>query len=233
MKYKRILIKLSGEVFSGKNGYGMDTDILSDIGNALKKVHDKGIQIAVVVGAGNYVRGRDIKGILRSRADSMGMLATVINSIALKDALEKKGLDSDVYSAICMSEVCKTYRRDDAVRDLDQGIITILAAGTGNPYFSTDMAAALRGIEINADIILYAKNIDGVYDKDPKSNPDARKYAKIKYSEIITKQLNVIDIAAAVLCDQFSMNSILFALETPENIVSVIDGKNIGTIIEK
>lgn len=233
MKYKRILIKLSGEAFSGKNGYGMDTDILSNIGDALKKVHDKGIQIAVVVGAGNYVRGRDIKGILRSRADSMGMLATVINSIALKDALEKKGLDSDVYSAICMSEVCKTYRRDDAVRDLDHGIITIFAAGTGNPYFSTDMAAALRSIEINADIILYAKNIDGVYDKDPKTNPDAKKYSKIRYSEIITRQLNVIDIAAAVLCDQFAMNSILFALETPENIVSVLEGKNIGTVIEK
>ncbi|HPY99018.1 MAG TPA: UMP kinase, partial [Clostridia bacterium] len=144
MNYKRILIKLSGEVFAGPKGENLDTKMLMQIAQALKMLKDDGKQIAVVVGAGNFIRGRSIKDIVRSRADSMGMLATVINSIALKDALEKTGLDAEVYSAISMSEICKTYRRDDAVRDLGNGIITILAGGTGNPYYSTDMAAVLR-----------------------------------------------------------------------------------------
>ena len=233
MNYKRILIKLSGEVFSGNNGGNIDMETLMDIAKALKQIKDDGKEIAIVVGAGNFVRGRDIKDIVRSRADSMGMLATIINSIALKDALEKTGLDSEVYSAVLMSEICKTYRRDDAVRDLKNGIITILAAGTGNPYFSTDMAAALRGIEINADVILFAKNVDGVYDKDPKKHKDAIKYDRVTYSKILSEQLAVIDMAAAVLCDEFSMSSVLFALNEPKNIIEASRGGNIGTIIEK
>lgn len=233
MEFKRILIKLSGEVFSGNNGANIDMDVLLEIAKALKVLKDAGKEIAVVVGAGNFVRGRDIKDIVRSRSDSMGMLATIINSIALKDACEKIGLDAEVHSAILMSEIAKTYRRDEAVRDLKNKIITILAAGTGNPYFSTDMAAALRSIEIDADVILYAKNVDGVYDKDPKKFADAKKYDKVKYSDIISKQLGVIDLAAAVLCDEFAMPSILFALREPENIIKVGLGENIGTIIEK
>ncbi len=233
MNYKRILIKLSGEVFSGTNGANIDMQMLMQIASALKEIKEDGKEIAIVVGAGNFVRGRDIKDVVRSRADSMGMLATIINSIALKDALEKTGLDSEVYSAVLMSEICKTYRRDDAVRDLKNGIITILAAGTGNPYFSTDMAAALRAIEINADVILFAKNVDGVYDKDPKKYSDAIKYDKVTYSTILSRQLSVIDMAAAVLCDEFGMRSVLFALKEPLNIVEAAKGRNIGTIIEK
>lgn len=233
MNYKRILIKLSGEVFSGNNGSNIDMEMLRKIAGALKELKDEGKEIAIVVGAGNFVRGRDIKDMVRSRADSMGMLGTIINSIALKDALEKAGLDSEVYSAVLMSEICKTYRRDDAVRDLKNGIITILAAGTGNPYFSTDMAAALRAIEIDADVILFAKNVDGVYDKDPKKHKDAIKYDKITYSKILSQQLSVIDTAAAVLCDEFGMNSVLFALEDPKNIIEAARGGNIGTIIER
>ncbi len=233
MNYKRILIKLSGEVFAGPKGENLDTKMLMQIAQALKMLKDDGKQIAVVVGAGNFIRGRSIKDIVRSRADSMGMLATVINSIALKDALEKTGLDAEVYSAISMSEICKTYRRDDAVRDLGNDIITILAGGTGNPYYSTDMAAVLRAIEINADVILFAKNVDGVYDKDPKEHKDAVKYDKVTYSTILSRQLNVIDMAAAVMCNEFSVKSVLFALKKPMNIVEAARGVNIGTIIEK
>lgn len=232
-KYKRILLKLSGEALAGSKGFGIDAETVNGIVDSLEKVHSMGVQIALVVGAGNFFRGRDGEGMDRSTADHMGMLGTVINALALQDAIEKRNIQTRVMTAIPMDRICEPYIRRKAVANLKKDNIVIFACGTGNPFFSTDTAAALRAAEIDAEIILFAKNIDGIYSDDPKKNPDAVKYDTISYHEVLKKKLAAIDLTATSLCLDNEMPSLLFALEEPQNIVDAVLGKSTGTYIEK
>ncbi len=232
-KYKRILLKLSGEALAGRKGFGIDSETVNGIVNSLHEVYKLGVQIALVVGAGNFFRGRDGEGMDRSTADHMGMLGTVINALALQDAIEKKDIPTRVMTAIPMDRICEPYIRRKAVSHLENNDIVIFACGTGNPFFSTDTAAALRAAEIDADIILFAKNIDGIYSDDPNKNPDAVKYDTISYHEVLKKKLAAIDLTATSLCLDNEMPSLLFALEKPQNIVDAVLGKSTGTYIEK
>lgn len=232
-KYKRILLKLSGEALAGKKGFGIDSETVNGIVDSLVEVYGMGVQIALVVGAGNFFRGRDGAGMDRSTADHMGMLGTVINALALQDAIEKREIPTRVMTAIPMDRICEPYIRRKAVSHLENNDIVIFACGTGNPFFSTDTAAALRAAEIDADIILFAKNIDGIYSDDPNKNPDAVKYNTISYHEVLKKKLAAIDLTATSLCLDNEMPSLLFALEKPENIIDAVLGKSTGTYIEK
>lgn len=231
-KYKRIMLKLSGESLAGEQGYGIDFDVVHRIANEIKEVVEMGVEVGIVVGAGNIWRGRNGGGMDRTTADYMGMLATCINAMALQDSLESMGVLTRVQTAIEMREIAEPYIRRKAMRHLEKGRVVIFAAGTGNPYFSTDTAAALRGIEIESEVILLAKNIDGVYDCDPRTNPNAKKYEKLTFYEVLEKDLKVMDSTATSLCKDNNISIIVFPLDAPGNIKRVVLGENIGTLVE-
>lgn len=231
-KYKRVLLKLSGEAMAGNQRYGIDNGTVKDIAQAIKEVQDLGIQIAVVVGGGNIFRGRSGDGIDRTTADHMGMLATVINALALRSALENVGVTTRVQTAIEMKAIAETSIRLRAIRHLEKGRIVIYGAGTGNPYFSTDTAAALRAAEIEADIILLAKKVDGVYDSDPDTNPDALKFDRLTYLDVLNRNLKVMDSTATSLCMDNHIPIRVFSLRDPKNIIRVANGEEIGTIVK-
>ncbi len=230
--YKRILLKLSGEVLAGPAGHGIDFDTVNTICHSVKKCADMGVEIGLVVGGGNFWRGRSSGEMDRTRADHMGMLATTMNSLALADSLEQLGAVVRVQTAIGMQQVAEPYIRNRAVRHLEKGRIVIFGCGTGNPFFSTDTAAALRAAEINAEIIFKATNVDGVYDKDPNKFNDAVKYDKLSHREILEKDLKVMDGTAASLCRDNGIKILVFNLNNPENIVSAVSGETIGTLVE-
>ncbi|MBO4359270.1 MAG: UMP kinase [Eubacteriaceae bacterium] len=230
--YKTVLLKMSGEALCGANGFGIDNEKLGMVGEQIKALHDLGVKVAIVVGGGNFWRGRTGYGMDRATADYMGMLATTINALALQDSLEQRGLSVRVQSPIEMREICEPYIRRKAVSHLDKGYVVIFAAGTGSPFFSTDTAASLRAAEINADIILSAKNIDGVYDSDPKINKDAKKFDELSFIDIIDKDLKVMDVTAASMCMDNNIPILVFALMPPENIIRAVCGEKIGTIIK-
>lgn len=230
-KYKRVLLKLSGEALAGEKGFGIDTETMGKVCDSIKKVVDAGVEVAIVVGGGNFWRGRKAQEMERTTADYMGMLATIMNGQALQDALELRGLDTRLQSAIEMRQIAEPYIRRKAVRHLEKGRVVIFAGGTGNPFFSTDTCAALRATEINAEIILFGKTVDGVYDSDPKENEKAKKFAEISYSEILSKNLKVIDSTAASLCRDNNVPTMIFAVSDAENILKAVYGENIGTII--
>ncbi|MDM0717556.1 UMP kinase [Clostridium perfringens] len=232
-KYKRVMLKLSGEALAGENGFGIDFNIAMNIAKAVKELVDMGIEVGAVVGGGNIWRGRSGEGMDRTTADYMGMLATSINALALQDSLESLGVDTRVQTAVEMKEIAEPYIRRRAMRHLEKGRVVIFGAGTGNPYFSTDTAAALRAAEIEADVILLAKKVDGVYDKDPHKYDDAKKYDELSYIEVLEQGLQVMDSTATSLCMDNNIPILVFALDNPENIKRVVLGENIGTIVSK
>ncbi|MBQ9267274.1 MAG: UMP kinase [Clostridia bacterium] len=231
-KYKRILLKLSGEVLAGERGFGIDTATLGKVCDSIKRIADMGVEIAIVIGGGNFWRGRKAVDMERTTADYMGMLATIMNGQALQDALEYRGLDTRLQTSIEMHQIAEPYIRRKAVRHLEKGRIVIFSGGTGNPFFSTDTCAALRATEINAEIILFGKTIDGVYDSDPKENPNAKKYDEISYTEILNNNLKVIDSTAASLCRDNNVETMIFDLSDPENIIKAVCGETIGTYVK-
>lgn len=230
--YKRVLLKISGEVLAGDKGSGIDFDKVLDICHRIKECVDMGVQIAVVVGGGNFWRGRSSGKMDRTRADHMGMLATSINSLALADALEQLGVTARVQTAIEMRQIAEPYIRNKAVRHLEKGRVVIFGCGTGNPFFSTDTAAALRAAEIGADVIFKATNVDGVYDSDPKLNPDAVKYDTLTHNDVLQQGLHVMDSTAASLCMDNNIMILVFNLDNPDNIVRAMTGERIGTLIK-
>ncbi|MDO8433663.1 MAG: UMP kinase [Candidatus Binatus sp.] len=234
-RFSRILLKLSGEALAPAQGAGLDPDALSQIALEIKEVAQLDLQIAIVIGAGNYIRGSDYeaRGMDRSAADQMGMLATVINSLALQNALEQVGIVTRVMSAIEMHDVCEPYIRRRAVRHLEKGRVVIFAAGTGNPYFTTDTAASLRAMEIGAEVILKASHtVDGVYDRDPMREPDAKRFERLTYIEVLQKNLKVMDSTAISMCMDNRLPIIVFNLRKPGNIRRAVMGESIGTWVE-
>ena len=232
LKYKRILLKLSGESLAGDIGHGIDFDTVLKICEPVKKCVDMGAEVAIVIGGGNFGRGRSSGKMDRTRADHMGMLATVINALGVADGLEQLGLDVRVQTAIAMQEVAEPYIRNRAVRHLEKGRVVVFGCGTGNPFFSTDTGAALRAAEIEADVILKATMVDGVYDSDPQSNPDAVKFDKLTYSDVLNKNLGVMDMTAASFCRDRNIPFLVFSIEDPENIVRAVTGEKVGTLVE-
>lgn len=232
--YKRILLKLSGEALAGEQGFGINPDIIHGIAKDIASAHETGTEIALVIGGGNIFRGisASAKGMDRASSDYMGMLATCINSLALQDALEKVGVFTRVQSAIEMAEISEPYIRRKAVRHLEKKRVVIFAAGTGNPYFTTDTAAALRAMEINADVIMKATKVDGVYDKDPMKHSDAVKFDQLGYIEVLNRRLDVMDSTAITLCMDNNLPIICFNMKQAGNIVKVVNGEKIGTIIK-
>ena len=232
-KYKRILLKLSGEALGGEAGQGICPEVVADMAQQIKEVRALGVEVVIVVGGGNIFRGLSgsERGIERATGDHMGMLATVINALALQDALEKLGVATRVQSAITMSQVAEPFIRRRAVRHLEKGRVVIFGGGTGNPFFSTDTAAALRAAEIGADVILKATKVDGIYDSDPKKHPAAKRFATITYMEALQKQLKVMDSAAFSLCMDNKMPIIVFDLFKPHNIKRVVLGEKVGTLV--
>ncbi|MDK2917421.1 MAG: uridylate kinase [Candidatus Petromonas sp.] len=232
-KYKRIILKLSGEALSGEKGFGLDQKTIESIADQIKEITELGVEVAVVVGGGNFWRGRSSKGMDRTTADYMGMLATVINALALQDALENIGMLTRVQTAIEMRQIAEPYIRRRAIRHLEKGRVVIFAAGTGNPYFSTDTTASLRAAEIEAEVILLAKKVDGVYDSDPMENPSATKFDELTYIEVLSKGLKVMDSTATSLCMDNKIPIIVFSLKEPGNIKKVVLGKKIGTYVKE
>ncbi|MGM9551832.1 MAG: UMP kinase [Clostridia bacterium] len=232
-KYKRVLLKVSGEALAGDKGFGLDQPTIDAICEKIKKCAETGVEIAVVVGGGNFWRGRSGENMDRSRADHMGMLATVINSLALCSALEAIGVTTRVQTAIEMRQIAEPYIRGKANSHLNRGRVVIFGCGTGNPFFSTDTAAALRAAEINADVILLAKKVDGVYDSDPNVNPDAVKFDTLTYSEVLARDLKVMDSTATALCRDNKMPIHVFGLDDPENIYHAVMGEAIGTMVRE
>ena len=235
-KYKRVVLKLSGEALAGSQGYGIDPVTVDVISKQVVEVANKGIQVAIVVGGGNIWRGLSgkAKGMDRVSADYMGMLATVMNALALQDAIEKNGVVTRVQTAITMQQVAEPYIRRRAIRHMEKGRVVIFGAGTGNPYFSTDTTAALRAAEIDADAILMAKNgVDGVYDSDPKVNPDAKMYTHLSFLDVIQKQLGVMDATATTLCMNNNIPIVVFNIDMKGNIVAACSGEEIGTLVDK
>ncbi|NLA76901.1 MAG: UMP kinase [Clostridiales bacterium] len=230
--YKRILLKLSGEVLAGKTGHGIDFDTVLEVCSAVKKCSEMGVEVAIVVGGGNFWRGRSSGSMDRTRADHMGMLATVMNSLALCDALEQLEVPVRVQTAIEMRQIAEPYIRNKAVRQFEKARVDIFGCGTGKPYFTTGTAAALRASEIDADIIFKATNVDGIYDKDPNKFSDAQKFDTISHSEILSRNLKVMDSTAASLCRDNGIPILVFNLENPENIVEAVSGKAVGTIVK-
>lgn len=232
-KYKRVLIKISGEALAGDKHFGLNFDVIGPVCDVIKKCNEEGCEIGIVVGGGNFWRGvKDGGGKMeRTRADHMGMLATTINALALQDALEQRGVDVRVQTAIEMNKIAEPYIRSRATRHLEKGRVVIFGCGTGNPYFSTDTGAVLRAAEINADAILLAKNIDGVYSADPAKDPNAVKYDTITYDEVLAKHLAVMDTTATSLSMDNHIPVLVFALKDPENILRVVMGEKIGTIV--
>lgn len=231
-RYKRVLLKISGEALAGAQHTGIDYDVLSSICESIKKTVETGVQLGIVVGGGNFWRGKSNEDkIDRTRADHIGMLATVMNSLALADMLEKFGVDVRVQTAIEMRQIAEPYIRNRAVRHLEKGRVVIFGCGTGNPYFSTDTAAALRAAEIDADIILKATKVDGVYDSDPFKNPEAVRYDTLSFIEVLNQGLGVMDSTAASLCMDNSLPILVFSIEEPNNIYRAIMGEDIGTLV--
>jgi uridylate kinase len=231
-KYKRVLLKISGEALAGEKKVGLDDDMLNQVASQVKGLREIGVEVAVVVGGGNFWRGRTSKAMDRATADYMGMLATVINSLALQSAFENMGIPTRVQTAIEMREVAEPYIRRRAMHHLEKGYVVIFGAGTGNPFFSTDTTAALRAAEIGADVLLLAKNIDAVYSADPRTNPDAERYTELSYMDIIDRDLKVMDLTAATLCKDTGTKIYVFALATEGNLMKVINGENVGTLIQ-
>ena len=231
--YKRVMLKISGEALSGANGFGFDFEVVGRIAREVKTLVDMGVEVGLVVGGGNIWRGRTGEGMDRTTADHMGMLATSINALALQDALEGIGVMTRVQTAIEMKEIAEPFIRRRAVRHLEKGRVVIFGAGSGNPYFSTDTAAALRAAEIEADVILLAKNVDGVYDKDPNKFADAKKYDKLTYMEVIEQGLQVMDTTATTLCMDNNIPILVFGISEEGNIKKVMEGQKIGTIVSK
>ena len=231
-KYKRILLKLSGESLAGGQAHGIDFDKVLKICAPIKTLVDMGVEVAIVVGGGNFWRGRSSGNMDRTRADHMGMLATVINALGVADALEQLGAVVRVQTAITMQQVAEPYIRNKAVRHLEKGRVVVFGCGTGNPFFSTDTAASLRAAEIDADIIFKATMVDGVYDSDPKKNPEAKKYDTVSFLDVLNKDLGVMDSTAASLCKDNNIPILVFSIEQPENIVAAVCGEDIGTLVE-
>ncbi len=232
-KYKRVLLKISGEALVGDGDYGIDPKMLENLAQAIKPVYENGAELAVVVGGGNIYRGLAgaATGMDRAQGDYMGMLATVMNALALQDVFERNGMECRVMSAITMRAICEPYIRRRATRHLEKGRIVIFAAGTGNPYFTTDTAAALRACEINAEALMKATKVDGIYDKDPVTNPDARKFDKISYLEVLTRDLKVMDATATALCHDNKMPIIVFNIEQPRVFDEALRGLPVGTTV--
>ncbi len=234
IKYKRILLKLSGEALKGKLGYGIDPSLLSKLAGEISRIFKLGVSVAIVVGGGNIFRG--VKGVSigmnHATSDYMGMLATVINGLALADAIEKEGIDTRVMSAIEMRQIAEPYIRRRAIRHLEKGRIVIFVAGTGSPYFTTDTAASLRAAEIEADAVLKATKVGGVYDKDPATNSDAKRYSTISYIELIKKQLHVMDYTAVSLCMERKMPMVVLDITKDGSLYDVISGKSEGTLVQ-
>ena len=232
--YKRILIKLSGEAIGQEDGKGIDSKKLEKVANQLVDLNKQGVEVAVVIGAGNFWRGRDGQEyIQRTTADYMGMLATTLNALALQEMIETKGVDTRVQTAIEMKQIAEPYIRRRAVRHLEKGRIVIFACGTGSPFFTTDSAAALRAVEMDSDVILLAKNVDGVYNKDPKKYSDAVKYDRVTYMQSINEKLGVMDTTAITLCMENKIPILVFALNDKDSIKRAVSGEKIGTIIEE
>lgn len=232
-QFKRILLKLSGEALMGEEDYGIDPKVINRIASEIHQIRELGVQIGIVIGGGNIFRGAGLakSGIDRVTGDHMGMLATVMNSLALQNAIEKQGSKVRVMSAIQIHEVCEDYIRRKAIRHLEKGNITVFAAGIGNPFFTTDSAASLRAIEINAELVIKATKVDGVYSADPVSNPDAVKYDNLTYDEVIERKLAVMDTAAVVLCRDQSMPIRIFNMTKEGALLKIINGEQIGTIV--
>ena len=235
IKYKRILLKLSGESLMGTQQYGIDAYRLEEYANQIKEIADAGVQIGIVIGGGNIFRGLSgaSNGFDRVKGDSMGMLATVINSLALCSALEKCGCKSKVFTAIRMEPIGEFFSKHKAIENLEKGYVTIFSAGTGNPYFTTDTASSLRGIEIEADVMLKGTRVDGVYTADPEKDPNAIKFETISFDEVYTKNLKVMDLTATTMCKEKDLPIIVFDMDTPGNLKKVINGENIGTLVHR
>lgn len=230
--YNRVLIKLSGEALAGDKKTGLDDSTLQSICASIKKIYDLGTEIAIVVGGGNFWRGRSSGNMDRTRADHIGMLATAMNALALADALERVGCDVRVQTAISMQQVAEPYIRNRAVRHLQKNRVVIFGCGTGNPFFSTDTAASLRAAEIDAQVILKATMVDGVYDSDPHKNPNAKRYSTISFDQILSEQLGVMDMTAASMCRDNNIPVLVFSLEDPDNIIRAVKQEDIGTLVK-
>ncbi len=231
-KYKRVIIKLSGEALAGKQGFGLDEQVISRVVDQIAEVKEMGVQIGIIIGGGNFWRGREGKEMDRTTADHMGMLATVINSLAMQDALERRGIPTRVQTALTITRVAEPYILRKALSHLEKGRVVIFACGTGNPYFSTDTGAALRAAEINADILLLAKNVDGIYDSDPKLNPNAKKIDVITHMEFIQQNLKAMDTTAITICMENDIPVLAFGLFEENAIRRAVTGEKIGTIIK-
>lgn len=232
-RFNRVLLKLSGEALMGELGYGIDPSVLDSLATQIKTVRDGGVQVAIVVGGGNIFRGlaASAKGMDRAQGDYIGMLATVMNSLALQEALERLGVFTRVMSAIDMQAVAEPYIRRRAIRHLEKGRVVIFAAGTGNPYFTTDTTAALRALEVHAEVIMKATKVDGIYDSDPKVNPDAVRFDELTYIEVLNRGLRVMDSTAISLCMDNGLPILVFNMETDDNIVKALAGARVGTIV--
>ncbi len=233
-RYRRVMLKLSGEALMGTKPYGIDADVITDIAEEIKDAHQMGVEVAVVIGGGNIFRGIEAsaKGMDRATADYIGMLATVLNALTLQDALEKKGVYTRVISAIEMKELCEPYIRRRAIRHLEKGRVVIFAGGTGNPYFTTDTAASLRAMEIHADVILKATKVDGIYDKDPVKDPSAKKYDELTYLDVLRMGLRVMDATAVSLCMDNRLPIIVFSIKEKGNILRILRGEKVGTLVK-
>ena len=229
--YKRVLLKISGEALAGSDKFGINEEMTRKVAREIKQLHDLGVEVAIVGGGGNFWRGRTSKEMDRATADYMGMLATVMNSLAVQESLLAIGVPAKVQTSIEMREVAEPYARRKALSHLEHGDVVIFGAGTGNPFFSTDTAAALRAAEINADVILLAKNVDGVYDSDPDTNPDAVKFDELTFMEVIERDLKVMDLTAATLCKDNNIAIHVFALAEEGNVMKALTGEKIGTIV--
>ena len=230
-KYKRVVIKISGEALAGPSGTGIDNHIVNKVVQQIKVVHDLGIDVGIIIGGGNFWRGRQGVDMDRTTADHMGMLATVINSLALQDALEHSGVPTRVQTALTIERVAEPYILRKALRHLEKGRVVIFACGTGNPYFSTDTGASLRAAEIGADVLLCAKNIDGVYDSDPRKNPSAKKIDEISFMDVIKRGIQVMDTTAVSLCMENDINIVVFGLDEENSIVKAATCEKIGTLV--
>lgn len=231
LKYKKVLLKLSGEALAGDKRFGLNYEVISNICEEIKNLQSLGVSVAIVVGGGNFWRGKTSEAMDRTRADHIGMLATAMNALAVADVLESIGVDVRVQTAISMQQIAEPYIRNRAVRHMQKKRVVILGCGTGNPFFSTDTAAALRAAEIEADIIFKATNVDGVYDKDPKKYSDAVRYQKISFDEVIDKNLNFVDITATTMCKDNDIPILVFSLKDPKNIVRAVFEENVGTLV--
>ena len=232
VKYKRVLLKLSGEALAGNQGTGINAEVVGNICDKVKEVVDLGVEVAIVVGGGNFWRGRNGEQMERTTADYMGMLATAMNGLAMQDALEARGVYTRVQTAIEMREIAEPFIKRKATKHLNKKRVVIFACGTGNPYFTTDTAAALRAAEIEADVILLGKAIDAVYSSDPKLNPTAQKYDEITYLDVLNKDLKVMDSTATALCKDNNIPLVVFGIANPENIVKAVKGEKVGTIVK-